>query len=382
MKFVGLPVLAALLAGLCSCRGGDAVSGVTVAIDTVAGVEWVRNSGEPPAWRLDEIVRVRGGDVGFTRVAGITADGNGSIYIADGVESEIRVFDSTGAPLRTIGRKGHGPGEFEDLYPLAWLGDTLAALDPGNARIGLMTATGTWLGQWRAQRMTGSSVRLYEVPGAIYAQGWRPGGATFQETFVRFTAGGAGDTLVWPDLRPPRPTGIECRFPEDQGFAGFAIPFASRPLVTVGARGLVIGMTGAYRIAFLGSRSDTIRVIENALAPMPVAAEEFRDSLAEYRAFRAKYPNTTCDPADPSAPPAKSVLQAILFDDEGRMWVERRTLDGWVYDVFDPAGRLIGQAPAPARDVDLAPYIRRGRVYLVRTDSGGGQVGVVYRVVR
>jgi hypothetical protein len=39
----------------------------------------------------------------------------------------------------------------------------------------------------------------------------------------------------------------------------------------------------------------------------------------------------------------------IVFDEEGRMWVERPSTDGWrVYEVYDAAGDLIGEMKTPA----------------------------------
>lgn len=38
----------------------------------------------------------------------------------------------------------------------------------------------------------------------------------------------------------------------------------------------------------------------------------------------------------------------ILFDEEGRMWVERRVTERWrVYDLYDAEGRLIGELRTP-----------------------------------
>jgi len=38
----------------------------------------------------------------------------------------------------------------------------------------------------------------------------------------------------------------------------------------------------------------------------------------------------------------------ILFDEDDRMWVERRSNDRWrVYEVYDAEGRLIGELSTP-----------------------------------
>jgi len=49
----------------------------------------------------------------FYRVRDVAADGHGNIYIDDMSNNRIQVFDPKGGYLRTIGRAGQGPGEFE-----------------------------------------------------------------------------------------------------------------------------------------------------------------------------------------------------------------------------------------------------------------------------
>jgi hypothetical protein len=60
--------------------------------------------------------------------AAITQDG--SIAFADGANSEVALFDSTGKQSYVLGRKGQGPGEFQSLYAVFPINaDSLAAFD-------------------------------------------------------------------------------------------------------------------------------------------------------------------------------------------------------------------------------------------------------------
>lgn len=52
---------------------------------------------------------VFGDPIGATRLS------NGTLVVADRSESVVLFFDSTGMVTRSVGRKGAGPGEFEDL---------------------------------------------------------------------------------------------------------------------------------------------------------------------------------------------------------------------------------------------------------------------------
>ena len=48
------------------------------------------------------------------------ADADGNVYLLDGQISEIQVFDPEGELLRTIGRQGEGPGEFQNGADMFW----------------------------------------------------------------------------------------------------------------------------------------------------------------------------------------------------------------------------------------------------------------------
>ncbi|GIW50956.1 MAG: hypothetical protein KatS3mg081_0311 [Gemmatimonadales bacterium] len=90
-------------------------------IDTVAGVPVVRNPAagiwdSETSWRLEPDLKIGGAEASgpavFGQVLGLEVDGRGSMYVLDGHASEIRVFDSSGSYVRSIGRLGRGPGEF------------------------------------------------------------------------------------------------------------------------------------------------------------------------------------------------------------------------------------------------------------------------------
>ncbi len=72
-----------------------------------------------------------------------------SIVLSNGVNvvddnTRLRYYDASGKQLRVSGRSGAGPGEFRQISTLCRTrGDTVAASDPGNARITLFDKSGT-----------------------------------------------------------------------------------------------------------------------------------------------------------------------------------------------------------------------------------------------
>lgn len=155
--------------------GADEPAGeLAISIDTIAGIEQVRSTGSPPEWTLDTILELGAlgtasgepADDEFASVSSVTLGPEGSLYVADHGNNEIRVFDRTGVLTRTIGRQGEGPGEFSSIFSIQWMGETLMAMDRANARIGLISRAGEWLGSRPAVgRLVASPVtfRLYRV---------------------------------------------------------------------------------------------------------------------------------------------------------------------------------------------------------------------------
>ena len=131
---------AAILLAACG-SDGDPVDtptlGVTTTIDTVDGTVRVTNSGTPPEWRLARVASIgpeslsgTGSPDEFGRIFDVALGPDDAVFVADGMNSEVRVFGIDGVHRRTFGRDGEGPGEFARLYSVAWLGDRLLASMP------------------------------------------------------------------------------------------------------------------------------------------------------------------------------------------------------------------------------------------------------------
>jgi hypothetical protein len=112
--------------------------------------------------------------------------------------------------------------------------------------------------------------------------------------------------------------------------------------------------------------------------PIPDA---YWDSVqTEYRAWRDKLAGADCDRSDLPRPPHKDFVRAVNFDDEGRMWVEALTPDGFRLDAWVPAaGRRVAALRAPERNPDVLYVVRGDRLAFVVDDEDGQRV-VAYRI--
>lgn len=91
-------------------------------IEEIDGVKVVKNPDEPiygekEFWLEEELTigKEEKDTDPFFLISYICVDDEGNIYVSDTRACHIRVFDKNGNPVRTIGRKGEGPGEL--MFP-------------------------------------------------------------------------------------------------------------------------------------------------------------------------------------------------------------------------------------------------------------------------
>jgi hypothetical protein len=332
------------------------------------------------AWRLVETSRIGSVDSGpaaLGSIAALAVDVSGRIYVLDWQAQHIRVFDSVGRYVRTIGRRGGGPGEFQGANGLAidpagnlWVvdarsrrysvfdsGGELVATHPRAVQdladrwIGGFAAGGLW-DVWRASPPTDSRPRrttLFRFDGnAGYTDSLLL--PAFSEDYYRVVTGRGNATRAWP------------------------VPFAPRELVQLDQRGFVWrAVSDEYRIAQLSLRGDTVRLVSREYHRVPVTEEDRERVLA--REFNSEE-RARVRP-DPSRIPAyRSALIDMLVDDRGYLWVlpaGKTGQSGVPLDVFDPDGWYLGKVQTAMRGWTVIPHavIRGNAFYLVETDSLG-----------
>ena len=131
-----------------------------------AGVPIVENSG--PAWSPGEEWRVgprpvlRIGTVDgdpnqmFEQVRGAVRMDDGIIVVLEGGTNELRLFDSSGGFVRTLGGTGEGPGEFRFLTEVWVSGDTIFGFCNLQKRISVFGRSGDVLETIRVEVAAGA----------------------------------------------------------------------------------------------------------------------------------------------------------------------------------------------------------------------------------
>jgi hypothetical protein len=374
--------VAALLASIaCSAaKGGTAWEGT---IDTLpSGMVVVTNPAtgvwdSASAWRVVEELRIGtldglGPDL-FGQVNALEVDGAGRIYVIEGQSQEIRVFDAAGRHVRTIGRRGGGPEEFNQPIGMTWAPDgTLWVVDPGNNRIAVIDTAGSF------------STSHYMLGGFVFMP-W-PGGFDAHGTFYNYAPDLAGqdfglfmvryDSLLTPidTLRPPRFPGersyFEVRNPGG-GVMRTGVPFSPRLEWQLTPQGdFWFAMTGPYELYHRAAAGDTLRKVARAFEPVPVTSVDVDSAVAGLEWFTSQGGKV-----DRSLiPDVKPAISGFLLADDGSMWVSLVTQDrknqGREFDVFDPEGRYLGGVGLPfALHLYPIPIIRDGFIYGVTEDE-------------
>jgi hypothetical protein len=158
-SFLMLPaaLVAVLSAGLASCTGGgDAASTAPVVADS-AGVRVVLNRGVSfeagvPEWRVSAGPEVAIGRAGgdeaylFDRIMGVARLSDGRWAVADMGSAQVRYYSADGQHLRSVGRRGEGPGEFQQIMGMQKTADDVLIIDDARMRTHLLSADGAFAG--------------------------------------------------------------------------------------------------------------------------------------------------------------------------------------------------------------------------------------------
>lgn len=385
-RLVALTTVGAALAALAACGEGERVAaghwGGT--IDTLAnGAIHIQNPAtgiwdETSAWRLEEELRI-GIDDGagpelFGDITDFVVDDYGRIYILEGQAQEIRVFNPDGSFLRTIGRQGRGPGEFENAIGLRWgpRGD-LWVIDPDNARYAIFDTAGTYLEMARRA----SVMTMMPWPGAIDASGNLTDvsldqdmvtGPPLKIILVTYRFDGQDpvpiDTVHLPDYQEEF---FELR--TERSFSLAVVPFAPRLVWRYDPRGyLRSGVPDRYRIVRHDPAGDTSQIIDLPFRPLPVSAEERAEAVERLEPFTQRGGKVDFS----RIPRTKPAFQNFFTDPDGFLWVMPTTTTaekGRRFDLFDPEGRYLGPVVAAFTSTSYSPLIIGDSYYTVTQDE-------------
>jgi hypothetical protein len=356
-----------------------AVAGWEGETTTVEGVTTVINPETPAFGELKQEMREmwrRGGEedeeIFFGTISEFLHDDEDNIYLLDGQLSEIQVFDPAGELLRTIGRQGEGPGEFQNGADMFW--------GPGG-QIGVVQA---WPGKIVMITPEGD-------PGSTFALPYRDGGGW--QSVSR--GAGHGGNLILAGTAWTRVDGKQLQFtylkaydPEGNELATYQetsretqfgnyefieeeyVDFQRRWAVAPDGR-VAAGLSfGDYRIHIWNADGTVDRVIERP------GYQEIKRTDAEKERFQTMYDAFTRWNRGSTfrINDQHQAIGQIFFREDGTLWVQSstyrwRAAEGVFtsFDVYDTVGRYLQRVDliADADAVEDGLFFAGNRAYVV-----------------
>ena len=367
-----------LLAG---CAGGQAPVSV-LSIRDSAGIQIVEHPAGYedglPVWTLGEPVLDLGGSDApghdLFRVGGAARLRNGRIVVINRSTAELRFFDSTGAFLSALGRRGNGPGEFSNSISAVQVlsGDTLFVID-GTARRGTTlspSGAAQTISFATPDRDHYLSVSARLGDGRLIAQYRGPlpmedfDGPIRRDTFpiVLFRPGDPRlDTLALVpggEVFPARHSEGGQEYPTIRG-----VEFGKSTHFVAGGDRILLGTNEAGEIREYDGSGRLVRLIRSATPPEPVT-EEYRasrikerlDRIGRARADEAIKAEWRKNEESPRFAAVFPWHERIMLGTDGSIWLERQRRfddEGHRFLVFDSAGRAIATLRCPDR---MRPY--------------------------
>lgn len=301
----------------------------------------------------------------FTQPLTLAIGPDGKIVVGHQQASEISVFDSLGVFVRTIGRSGHGPGEFTYLYAVGTLGDTLYGINRSPGRLSLFLVSGEHLSTTGLVFPPPTPFHMPTPPLRLF-----PDGTGVVSPFTQSRAVADGHIEAWEYIRVDRsgalinrlfghsePTGVQIRFGAD-GLFSMRHPMPQFPLVAFsqdGSRMAIVerkvsGSDGVrFRITEITLDGDTLHSTLVDFRPLPISrqvADSIYASIANIptRALGADRERTVREvlPLPEHYPPATNVVYA----DDLSLWVRREARPDVHWEVYRD-GRHVARVKVP-----------------------------------
>jgi hypothetical protein len=341
-----LNICAWLALALLLCLPGCKKKEAGAKVETIDGVTYVHNPAAPlhpektvtfeEEFTLSD--KDETGEIRLFKPGRYVVDAEGHVYIVDESDTSIKVFDADGKYLRTIGRKGSGPGEFGQISDLALLPDgRLLVTDFETRRTSFLSPTGEFLSSFQWKKFFGqvhlATNSFYTVDETVTTEETR-------ELWVK-TIDFSGEELIafgkfkYPEFKMLR---------QGNTTFGTSIPYSPRS-VFIGdqlRQLLNHGLNDKYHIEVYDGEGKLVRKIDRPYEPPPITSEDIEEFLGRFK-DRPDSPFARLI-KEMELPKVKTVTDRMIVDSEGNLWVrtneERKEGEKTfnAFDVFDPKG--------------------------------------------
>jgi hypothetical protein len=341
----------------------------------------------------------------LSAIGSIAVSPRGDILVGQMDDNLIKVFAPNGA-VSTIGGKGSGPGEFQRVTRIGFLGDSLWALDPGLSRINIYGPNFKYVrtfAQPLSAMKAGPEQAMSFFTQAVLPDGDLRAVVAFRSKASRPAWAATVDTAATFLVRisprgefkqrllviPPSQCRISYTF--EKGSGTTTIPFCPEHVSTdwdggSGVAHVVVegapGKAASYRVTAVDDRG-TVR-FTRSLPFTPIAVTKAAlDSVTKLRNESIKNSSPAMRKArpDPKPYPTFPPIRRVVLGRDYSVWLEERTTTGghrWL--VLDPKGATVGVVTLPT-EVSIR-VAELGTIWATVTDADDLQGIARYRVGR
>ncbi len=331
-------------------------------IDVENGITVVKNPKEPMyeegVFRLEEELSI-GEAVGrekymFSEIRGIAVDDEERIYVLDSKEAHIKVFDKNGEYVKTISKKGQGPGELgvpRSVFITSQ--NEIMVPDVSNRRLAFFSLEGEFIKNISTAKMNLRSTRIDSEGNIIGVI------AVIEEENLKHELKKFDSDMNYLYSFTSSPA------PSPRSFNPF-MPILRWDLTKNDQ--IVCGYPKKYEIEIFDSKGKVIRKIKKDYDPVEITKEEiehFEELPPTIKISARKY---------------KSAYQRLIVGNEGKIivltWERVADGDGYYYDIFDSEGKYIAKIPLKFKP----RVLKKNKLYTIEEDEEGYQIVKPYKV--
>jgi hypothetical protein len=318
-------------------------------------------------------------------------DASENIYVCDYRSHNIKVFDSSGKFMKTLGREGQGPGEFQGPYRISVAKDRIAVWELRNRRISVLNLHGEHLKSIQILIGEGRPDKIRPLPNGNFVFGM--------------------EKMNYQDLDKPQEYTIEIYSPELENkkilysqeiwqnryirapnFTNLPQPFAALVYWGVSPAGkIIVGFSDSYTIEVYDSEKGKLSSFSHSYEPVKVTEQDKKQWFAGITS-RSTTGATKKGASDflvknTKFPKHKPPFQHIMVDGDGNLLVfpykknDIRNVKS--FDAFNSQGKFISNVQIEG-DVAFLYYswvkTRGNYIWFIEQDEEGLLKIIKYRI--
>jgi hypothetical protein len=358
-------------------------------VEIIDGIEHIHNAetplfpGRTVAFEEELVIKSEDeeGNILLFRPGWYVVDSEGYVYICDLQDLRIKVFDPEGHLSWSIGQKGDGPGEFQNIGEIALVpDDRLLVLDWEAHRISLFDTNGHFI---NSHKFRNWSYDVYVTTNTLYARDENIFGQETQLSVKAYDLSG-NELFSYGKFVSHHSLQI------DEGGRRFSIsgkPFDVHSIFAGDQKNarLYHCLNDKYSIDVYDQSGKLFRKIDRPYRRIPVSGKDREDYLDGIRGISES--DRALVDKNLEMPSVKNVTENMVVDDSGSLWIEtheKKETQGKMltaFDIFNEDGIYEARVWLDVSQVSLGLF-KNGKMYTRETDEETGyRVYKRYRVI-